>query len=404
MLNYIDLFAGAGGFSLGFKLAEYEHVCSVEKDEWAVETLKANFDNEKIIKADLTNYNGFNDYYSGSIDVIIGGPPCQGFSNASSAKKDIDDPRNSLFINFIQWVNNIQPTFFVMENVKGILTKRNKKKEKISDIITSTFKEAGYTVDIWVLNAAEYGVPQLRERVFFVGNKLGISIEKPNTTHYINKKQKNRPELLKAITVGQAILDLPVIKAKEGKEIARYTKKASNDYQKWARNNSEFVFNHVAMKHTSRLIERFRLIQEGNKLEEIHEDYKVRMRNGNGELSSSKFNSNYRHLKKESISNTIPASFYSSFIHPIIPRNITAREAARIQSFPDNYIFKGDRTLISKNLLRQLGKPHDRLSQYNQVGNAVPPLLSKAIAQHLNRVFNNYKLLKQSNKILTIAE
>lgn len=404
MLKYIDLFAGAGGFSLGFKLAECDHVCSIEKDEWAVDTLKANFKEEKIIKADLTDYKGFENHPIGSVDVIIGGPPCQGFSNASSSNKDIDDPRNSLFINFAEWVTNIQPTFFVMENVKGILTKKNKTGEKISDIIISTFQKAGYNVDIWVLNAAEFGVPQLRERVFFVGNNINISIGEPKKTHFIKGKQTNNQELLEAITVGQAILDLPKIHAKEGKEISKYTRKTTNDYQVWARHNSEFVYNHVAMKHTSRLIQRFRLIQEGNKLENIHEDFKVRMRNGDGELSNSKFNSNYRHLKKNIISNTIPASFYSSFIHPTIPRNITAREAARIQSFPDNYIFKGDRTLISKKLLKQLGKPHDRLSQYNQVGNAVPPLLSKAIAEHLKSTFQNYKLLKQIRENLVFVE
>ena len=398
MLNYIDLFAGAGGFSLGFKLAGCKHICSIEKDEWAIDTLKENFGGENVIKADLTDFKDFNRFEKVNIDVIIGGPPCQGFSNANSSNKDYDDPRNSLFINFAEWVENIKPNFFVMENVKGILSKKNKKGKKISEIIISTFQNIGYNVDIWVLNAAEYGVPQLRERVFFVGNKLNLKIEEPCKTHYINNQQEKNTKLLKAITVGEAILDLPTIKAREGNEVSPYTKKASNNFQIWARNNSDFVYNHVAMKHTKRLVERFRLIQDGNKLENLHEDFKVRRRNGDGELSSSKFNSNYRHLKKNSISNTIPASFYSSFIHPITPRNITAREAARIQSFPDYYIFKGERTLISKKLLKQLGKPSDRLSQYNQVGNAVPPLLAKAIAEHLKQVFINFDLSKKITK------
>lgn len=387
MLRYIDLFAGAGGFSLGFKLAGFEHICSIEKDEWAVDTLMANFDNEHIIKADLTTYDGYNLFKKSSIDVIIGGPPCQGFSNANSNNFDVNDPRNSLFINFAKWVGELQPKFFVMENVKGILSKKNKKGERISNIILKTFQSYGYEVEVWILNAAEYGVPQNRERVFFVGNRLKLNIEKPIPTHTLNSSDS---KLQNAITVGEAILDLPAIKAKEGKEIANYDKEATNPYQKWARENSEKVFNHVSMKHTNRLVERFRLIQEGNKLEDLNEELKVRMRNGEGQLSKTKFNSNYRHLHKDSISNTIPASFYSSFIHPTIPRNITAREAARIQSFPDYYIFKGDRTIVSKKLRERLGKPGERLSQYNQVGNAVPPLLAKHIALALEKSLKLY--------------
>ncbi len=401
MLKYIDLFAGAGGFSLGFKMAGFTHVCSIEKDDWAIDTLKANFGKENIIKADLTDFTGYQQFDKESVDVIIGGPPCQGFSNAySSNDKDVDDPRNSLFKNFAEWVGNIQPSFFVMENVKGILSKKNKKGEKISNIILETFKEYGYEVDIWVLNAAEYGVPQIRERVFFVGNKLKLKIAKPTPTHSLKSSDS---ELKNAINVGEAILDLPSIKAKEGSEVADYDKETSHPYQKWARQNSLRVHNHVAMKHTSRLVERFRLIQEGNKLEDLNEELKVRMRNGEGQLSNSKFNSNYRHLHKDSISNTIPASFYSSFIHPTIPRNITAREAARIQSFPDYYIFKGDRTIVSKKLRERLGKPGDRLSQYNQVGNAVPPLLAKHIGKALEKSMKEFLSKKQKKYLEHIS-
>jgi DNA (cytosine-5)-methyltransferase 1 len=146
------------------------------------------------------------------------------------------------------------------------------------------------------------------------------------------------------------------------------------------------------MAHTSRLVERFKLVQQGSTIEEIPHNLKVRERNGNGNISKNKFNSNYRHLKADKISNTIPASFYSSFIHPTLPRNITSREAARLQSFPDYYVFKGKRTLVSKKLLQKLGKTYfDRLSQYNQIGNAVPPLLSKAIGLHLGRIIQHSK-------------
>ena len=196
-------------------------------------------------------------------------------------------------------------------------------------------------------------------------------------------------ELKPAITIGEAILDLPLINAGEGCEIMTYDSNPINDYQKWVRNESKYVYNHIAMAHTSRLIERFKLIQQGSDIEDIPHSLKVRQRNGNGTISLKKFNLNYRHLINEKIANTIPASFYSSFIHPTIPRNITSREAARFQSFPDTYIFKGKRTLISKKLLKKQGKEYfDRLSQYNQIGNAVPPLLSKAIALHLKSLLH----------------
>jgi len=146
------------------------------------------------------------------------------------------------------------------------------------------------------------------------------------------------------------------------------------------------------MVHTKRITERYEQILNGLTLEEIPEEFQVRKRNGNGQISASEYNSNYRHLKPEMISYTIPASFYSNFIHPKQPRNITSREAARLQSFPDSYIFKGKRTQISSKLLKQLGKDDENfLSQYNQIGNAVPPLLAKAVARRVFRFIQEMK-------------
>lgn len=390
-LRFIDLFAGAGGFSLGFEMADLELMLALEKDDWAVETLKANHPSSKIIHADITQIENIKNLVQSKPSIIIGGPPCQGFSNASP-NKDLNDPRNSLFIYFSKWVDVLKPDIFVMENVRGILSKKNSSGEKISSIIKKTFEDIGYHVDTWVLQAAEYGVPQNRQRVFFVGNTIGISIPPPPITHYFPNKNEPNPALKPAVTIGEAILDLPTIYAGEGSEMLDYNIEPRSEYQVWARNGSQFVFNHSAMAHTKRLVERFKLVQKGSSIEEIPTKLKVRERNGNGSISKNKFNSNYRHLKSGSISNTIPASFYSSFIHPTIPRNITSREAARLQSFPDHYVFKGKRTLISKKLLQKLGKPYfERLSQYNQIGNAVPPLLSKAIGLHLHSVIQKNK-------------
>jgi DNA (cytosine-5)-methyltransferase 1 len=382
--RFIDLFAGAGGFSLGFELAGLELIQALEKDDWAVETLKENHDPSKIVHADITDQLDLNNFRDNKPDIIIGGPPCQGFSFAGP-NGDPNDPRNSLFVFFAKWVDFFKPRIFVMENVRGILSRKSASGENISSIIKKTFEEIGYTVDIWILQAAEYGVPQNRIRVFFVGNLLNFHIVPPPTTHYLPGVIPNNNSLKPAITVGEAILDLPKVLAGEGSELQPYDSDPISDFQIWARENSPCVYNHEAMAHTSRIVERFKLVQQGSDLDDIPHDFKVRKRNGNGNISQNKFNSNYRHLKASSISNTIPASFYSSFIHPTLPRNITSREAARLQSFPDNYVFKGRRTLISKKLLQRLGKSYyERLSQYNQIGNAVPPLLSKAIASHLN--------------------
>ncbi|WP_308764909.1 DNA cytosine methyltransferase [uncultured Bacteroides sp.] len=412
----IDLFAGAGGFGLGFQLANknFKVACSLEIDKWAIETLMANnTHNQIIIHGDIRKYNNNKkilDICPIKPDVIIGGPPCQGFSHASG-KKDPSDPRNSLFKNYAQWVKTLKPKVFVMENVRGLLNGTNEKGEKVIDIITKTFKKIGYTVNIWELNAANYGVPQIRERIFIVGSSDGISISPPEKTHFLSTDKEtpnaNQEQLQKAITVIQAIGDLPKLKAGEGSEVSDYNCVSLSDYQNMCRFGATHLFNHVTMKHTKRVVERYQRIIEGQTLAEIPKELQVRKRNGNGELSEIIFSSNYRHLKPNMVAYTIPASFYSNFIHPTQPRNITSREAARLQSFPDYYIFKGKRTQISSKLLAQLGKDDENyLSQYNQIGNAVPPLLAKAIALRIfnylesrttdnqNKVYNNKRTVQ----------
>lgn len=398
-LKVVDLFAGAGGFGLGFQMADsaFELICSLEVDNWAVETLKANnFENQNIIHKDIREFRSKEDILSvcpSKPDVIIGGPPCQGFSIAGPVK-DPKDPRNSLFKNYAQWVQVLEPKVFVMENVKGLLTGRNEKGERVIDIIQTTFENIGYTIKIWKLNAANYGVPQHRERVFIVGTYSGVEITEPPITHYLpsekNKLNGKAINLKPAINVISAIGDLPELGAGQGEEISSFGDLPNTDFQKESRAGADKLYNHVTMAHTGRLVRRYEQILKGCSLEDIPEDIKVRKRNGNGEISTKEYNSNYRHLKPDMISYTVPASFYSNFVHPNQPRNITSREAARLQSFPDSYIFKGKRTQISSKLLKQQGKENENfLSQYNQIGNAVPPLLAKAIAKQLYRFFTD---------------
>jgi DNA (cytosine-5)-methyltransferase 1 len=403
-LKVLDLFAGAGGFGLGFSLTNnFKIICSLEVDKWAVDTLKANnHDNQKIIQNDIRCFETAEQILAicpSKPDIIIGGPPCQGFSYAGPAK-DPKDPRNSLFKNFIHWVNVLQPKVFVMENVRGLLTGKNEKGERVIEIIKKSFQDIGYTVKVWELNAANFGVPQNRERIFIVGNKLGIEMSEPPITHFLPSEKKmlngKAKTLKQAITVHKAIGDLPELKAGEGEEETDIKTKPRSEFQKLSRSKTNRLFNHVTMTHTKRMVERYEKILNGFSLEEIPEELQVRKRNGNGEISGSEYNSNYRHLKPGMISYTIPASFYSNFVHPKQPRNITSREAARLQSFPDSYIFKGKRTQISSKLLKQLGREDENfLSQYNQIGNAVPPLLAKAIA---GRIFSFLEGSKQNKR------
>lgn len=386
--TFVDLFAGAGGFGLGFQMSGFfTPICSIEKDLWAVETLLAN-NTHKIIHADITTISSVADIChicNNNPDVIIGGPPCQGFSIAG--KRDPADPRNTLFRYYVKWVSVLMPKVFVMENVVGLLNRKNADGEQVIDIIKEAFSQIGYSCHVWVLNAADYGVPQMRQRIFIVGSRDKREIMPPTPTHSIEKKEGLRA----AITAWQAISDLPQIKAREGSDFMKYDCDATNDYQRECRKGSLGVYNHVAMQHTQRLVNRFQKILDGSTIESLPVELKVRKRNGNGALSESPYSSNYRHINPNSVSFTIPASFYSTFIHPYSPRNITAREAARIQSFPDRYVFKGKRTQISSKLLTTLGKEDENhLSQYNQIGNAVPPILAKVIGERIARFLDTF--------------
>lgn len=372
----IDLFAGCGGLSTGFEMAGFNIPLAIEKDEWASETYKFNHPNTKVITGDITQITDLDSLLKGNIKVdgIIGGPPCQGFS--LSGNRDKKDPRNSLFMDFIRFVNHFKPSFFMMENVPGILSMENAKGESVKDLILSEYDKAGYNVAYKILNAAEYGVPQCRTRVIFIGIRkdlIFIPDELYPSPTYLGDDQ---------ITIDEAIMDLPVIKSGEGTESQPYSCKAITDYQKWARGDCKAVYNHIAMRHTSRLIERFKVIPQGKSIADVPAEHMQRKR-GDASITSGKtFSQNNMRPFGNRPSPTIAASFQSNFIHPHFNRNYTAREAARLQSFPDSYIFKGKRTTMSW---------EKNLSQYQQIGNAVPPLLAKALAKNIQVYFNNHQ-------------
>ena len=190
--------------------------------------------------------------------------------------------------------------------------------------------------------------------------------------------------LLKTPTLWDAISDLPVIEAREGGEEMEYTLSAQNGFQQSLRMGSEKVYNHKAMMHSKRTVERFSAMAWGQSVADVPVHLMPYKRNGNGEISEKAFDQNNRRMYPNAPCHTIPASFYANFVHPYRNRNFTAREGARIQTFPDWYIFKGKPTVVSRKLLEKEGRFEEKhLCQYNQIGNAVPPFLAKAIAENL---------------------
>lgn len=376
-MNVIDLFAGCGGLSTGFEMAGCTIPLAVERDEWASETYKKNHKGTRVVTADITQIQDLDSLLPKrniKIDGIVGGPPCQGFS--LSGNRDKKDPRNSLFMEFIRFVKHFQPKFFVMENVTGILSMQTKSGEMVKDVILSEYDKAGYNVEIFVLNAAEFGVPQSRIRVFFIGLKKDIP--------YDRKKLEPKGFLFgdKQVTIEQAIMDLPQILAGEGEEPVKYSCKPQNKYQKWVRQGTTSVCNHIAMKHTARLVERFAHIGYGQSVADVAQEYQQRQRGAADKISGKTYSQNNMRPHPDRPSPTVPASFQSNFVHPYINRNYTAREGARLQSFPDTYIFCGKRTTMSW---------EKNLSQYQQIGNAVPPLLAKGIAESIIKYLEKKK-------------
>lgn len=388
-MNTIDLFSGCGGISLGFKWAGFNTLLASDIDENCEKTFTHNFPDVPFVCEDLSNVKKeqFDKYIDKDVDVIIGGPPCQGFSLANKKRNKVsDDPRNRLFYEFVKVINWYDPKSFVMENVKGLLSMKS---GQVIEQIMYEFENAGkfgYEVRYKVLKASDYGVPQLRERVILIGFRkdLGLIPEFPE-----NKKTKE-------ITVNQAISDLPIINACEGDEVQNYKKKPQNEYQQFMRKESQNVYNHIAMRHTKRIVERFKAIKNGQGLLDVWETHGAVQRGNPNKKSTIKFSQNNQRLYGNKPAPTIAASFQSNFIHPTLDRNFTAREGARLQSFPDNFIFKGMRTKMSW---------EKGLSQYQQIGNAVPPMLGYEIAKKIKEVFEKGNLYPiENNQCLIFSE
>lgn len=376
-LTSIDLFSGCGGLTKGFSMAGIRSIFASDIDENAAKTFYRNFPDTPFLCKSITDIEKeeVDELLDGKEpDIIIGGPPCQGFSLANKRRNKIkDDPRNKLFYGFVKFINWYSPKAFVMENVKGLLSMQNG--EVIKTIVEefTNAGECGYNVAYKVLVASDYGVPQNRERVILIGYRKDLNILPQHPEPY---------ELDHLVTVDEAISDLPQIGAGQGTEVQEYPEEPQNEYQRLMRANSTYVLNHVAMKHTPRLIARFEAIKPGQDLLDVWETHGALKRGAPSEKSTIKFHQNNQRLYGDRPAPTIAASFQSNFIHPHLNRNFTAREGARLQSFPDDFVFEGMRTKMSW---------EKGLSQYQQIGNAVPVLMAKAIGECICQTLNHNK-------------
>lgn len=363
MYNIIDLFSGCGGLSYGFELAGYKTLLGLDFDAAAVESFKLNHkdavgvcdDITKISTADLMSK--VNDT---SVDVVVGGPPCQGMS--LSGPRQFHDPRNKLYLSYIRVVADLMPKVFVVENVPGLV---GLYKGAIKDSILEEFHKLGYTVGYQILNAAEYGVPQLRRRVFFVGirSDLGKKFEFPAPSHFFEHEW---------VTAEQATSDLPLLEDTLGDEIEHYLCEPKNDFQRYSRKNSGIVYNHQGTNHSETTKKIISLVPEGGNYKSLPEEYK----------STRNFNVAWTRYHSQKPAPTIDTGHRHHF-HYKCNRVPTVRENARFQSFPDDFVFLGNRT-----------------QQYRQVGNAVPPLLAKAIAEAIKPYLGDVDYVSSSDSIL----
>jgi DNA (cytosine-5)-methyltransferase 1 len=352
-MNVLDLFCGCGGLSEGFRLAGFNIVAGIDFNEAAIKTYNKNFGNGKGICCDLldmdkeiiTNSLG----NLSNIDVIIGGPPCQGFSSANRYKTEGLDPRNKLFFEFVKFVDMANPKAIVIENVSGIVTKDN---GYAKDRIYEIFEKRGYSVVHKVLNASEYGVPQKRKRNFFVMLKKGIF------------NFDNLCKSSETITVKEAIGELYNNENNSG--IFKLRSLPNTDFQKYLRSKDNSIYNHDIRYPAQIVQDRISYVPQGGNWVNVPSHMWPTIR-------SNRHSSAYRRLDENKPSCTIDTgNNHSNYFHPLYNRIPTVREAARLQSFSDSFVFEGNRS-----------------EQYRQVGNAVPPLLAKAIADLLMEVLKN---------------
>lgn len=341
----VDLFSGAGGLSLGFRNAGFRVLAGVDNDASAMTTFANNFPEARAVVADLSDRQAdLSEELSGDVpDVIVGGPPCQGFSLAGFRNEF--DPRNELLKNYLTVVRALRPKAVVIENVPSMLSLYD---GRAGDAIRNGLSDLGYRLHERVLNSAEYGVPQRRRRVFFVATRsdLDWDYDFPEPT------TRDAP-----LSSWDAISDLPPLRQSLGAARQRYRARPRTEYQELMRAGSEELFNHEAVNHHEKTRSTIALVPDGGSFRDLPEHLR----------NTRRVNIAWTRMNSRKPCFTIDAGHNHHF-HYKENRVPTVRESARIQSFPDTFVFHGNRG-----------------SQYRQVGNAVPPLLAQAIASELAR-------------------
>lgn len=344
----IDLFSGAGGLSKGFLDAGFEVILGVDNDKAALSTFELNHNGAKALSLDLSEPKAFTEIEqiigSKTLDVIVAGPPCQGFS--LSGPRNFDDERNKLYLAVIKTVETFKPKVFVIENVPGMATLY---KGEIKNEILRRFEKLGYNIDCKILCAADYGVPQVRKRLIFMGVRKDIGV--PNFPKPIL-------EVKDYVSCREAIDDLPSREDGIGEDVDKYIVLPKTEYQRAMRGNCNILRNHVGTNHTQLVRDTIALVPEGGNYKDLPEGW--------GE--SRKFNEAWTRYDGNKPSKTIDTGHRNHF-HYKYNRVPTVRENARLQSFPDDFVFLGTKT-----------------QQYRQVGNAVPPLLGFAIASEITKI------------------
>lgn len=333
----IDLFAGCGGLSKGFMDAGFDVIIGVDNDSAALETFKLNHNGAAALNADLSKQETFDEIKSIAgnrrIDVIIAGPPCQGFS--LTGPRNFDDERNKLYLAVFEVVKQYKPQAFIIENVPGMATLY---KGEIKEEILKRFKALGYNVECRILVTADYGVPQMRKRLIFMGIRKDKGVPCFPTPQFTPENYR---------TCRDALSDLPGLTDTLGTEESEYTSEPKTEYQRIMRGSCNVLYNHTATNHTQMVKDTIALVPEGGNYKDLPQ--------GVGE--SRKFHEAWTRYDGNKPSKTIDTGHRNHF-HYEYNRVPTVRENARLQSFPDDFIFTGTRT-----------------QQYRQVGNAVPPLL-----------------------------
>lgn len=340
----LDLFSGCGGLSYGLEKIGFEAVLAIDNWDLSLKTFKRNHPASDVLTGDLAELSPkevskkFN-LNKRDVDVIVGGPPCQGFS--ISGKRIVDDPRNKLYKSFVSFVDYFRPKAFIMENVPNILSMAGGevKKEIIDD-----FESLGYRVYYKVLLASDFGVPQNRRRVFFVGINGNSPFEFPEPSHGIKGVEK--------VSTKEAISDLPENDMADG---TPYASKSLSQYQEMMRKGSKGVFNHEIIVHTEKTKQIISLVPDGGNYKNLPEELQ----------GTRKVNIAWTRFCSSKPSSTIDTGHNHHF-HYKYNRVPTARESARLQSFDDRFIFDGKKN-----------------EQIKQIGNAVPPLLAAAVGKQL---------------------